>query len=278
MNSLTKIYKILIAAFAVAVVLQLFFVWKVVLPKREEVDALSNDVALIINKLRGSKWPMDAGKLDQHIDELQLEIDGAGPSALITKSRDAMEKCQKTFKGKLKAEYGTVQDFMRNASRMDYQAEFNRIVDDYRKKGILLSPSVLNLSEEMSTQYIYQPLMQLWTVEKLIDLATAAGVDVAKSGTGREQAAMVSAKPMKAFFKSASAERPYLLEFPVEITVVGGFQECLAFIDSLNGNDVFLPPGSFEIFALPPEGKANAAGKLRMRLVCSSFLAGERGL
>ena len=59
---------------------------------------------------------------------------------------------------------------------------------------------------------------------------------------------------------------------------MGGFQECLAFIDSLNSDDVFLPPDSFEIFALPPEGKANVDGKLRMRLVCSSFLAGERGL
>jgi len=208
-----------------------------------------------------------------------LEIDGGGQSALSKKSRDALSRCQETFMGKLRADYGNVADFMRNASRMDYRAEFNRVTDDCKKKGILLDPSVLRLSEESSTQYIYQPLIQLWTVEKLLDMAQSSGLEVANDANGRRQAALVSVKPMKAYFKNDKATRPYMLEFPIDITVIGTLDKCIEFIDSLNGQGVFLPPGSFEIFALPPvQGKPESDGKLKMRLVCSSFLADEKGL
>ena len=189
-----------------------------------------------------------------------------------------MERCQVTFRERLRTDYGNVQDFMRNASRMDYQAEYNRIRDSYKKKGIFLQPATLNLDEEIGTQYMYQPLMQMWTVEKLLSLAEDAGLAVEVSKTG-DRHASVSVRPMKAYFMPPDAARPYLLEFPVEIIVIGGIGGALAFLESLNSKDVFLPPVSFEIFALPPTGEQNAQGDvLRMRLVCSSFLADSRGL
>ena len=274
MNDINKVYKVLLSVFILAVALQLFLVWMVFLPKQEELDVVKEDVDLILAKLRGSKWPMDAGKLENYIAELQLEIDG-GKSPLVKNSMLAMERCQVTFKDKMRTDYGNVHDFMRNASRMDYQAEYNRIIDACKKKGILLNSSFLKLDEEIGTQYIYQPLMQLWTVEKLLSLATDAALEV-DSAKGRDKNALVTVKPMKAYFMKPGVERPYLLEFPVEITVIGGVRECLAFLDSLNSNDVFLPPVSFEIFALPPS--AGQGGKLKMHLVCSSFLAANRGL
>ncbi|MBQ7650317.1 MAG: hypothetical protein IJS15_05115, partial [Victivallales bacterium] len=199
-------------------------------------------------------------------------------SPLVKNSSLAMERCQVTFQDKLRAEYGNVHDFMRNASRMDYQAEYNRIIDASRKKDILLLPSSLNLDEEIGTQYMYQPLMQLWTVEKLLLLAVDAGLEV-EAVKGGDRHASVSVKPMRAYYMKPGAERPYLLEFPVEITVMGGVRECLAYLDSLNGDGVFLPPVSFELFAMPPTaGQKAQGGMLKMHLVCSSFLAGNRGL
>lgn len=277
MNDTNKVYKVLISILGLVVALEVFLVWLVFLPKQEELESVREDVNLIIDKLRGSKWPMDSGKLEQYIAELQMEIDG-GKSPLVKNSILAMERCQVTFRDKLRAEYGNVQDFMRNASRMDYQAEYNRIIEASSKKGIVLSPSSLNLDEEIGTQYMYQPLMQLWTVEKLLSLAVEAGLEV-ESAKGGDRHAFVSVKPMKAYYMKQGAERPYLLEFPVEITVMGGVRECLAYLDSLNGDGVFLPPVSFEIFALPPvAGRTAQGGRLKMHLVCSSFLAGSRGL
>ncbi|MBQ7649730.1 MAG: hypothetical protein IJS15_02160, partial [Victivallales bacterium] len=76
MNDTNKVYKVLVSVFALAVALQVFLVWLVFLPKREELESVRGDVNLIMDKLRGSKWPMDPGKLEQYIGELQQEIDG----------------------------------------------------------------------------------------------------------------------------------------------------------------------------------------------------------
>lgn len=275
MNGWLKAHKIILGCFVLAFVLQLVFWYFVVSPNDEEFSDIKSDVELIEGRLRGSQWPMDPARLEAYIAELQQEKEGSGGKvALVRNSKDALNRCQVTFMKKITAEHGDLDGFMRNASRIDYQSDYNRILSDYAKRGVALDASVLNLSEEMATQYIYQSVMQLWTVEKLLDMALENGLAIEKTEkkSGGRDIAHVSVNPMKAYFLNSGDERPYLLEFPVEICVSGDLTKCLNYIEGLNAGEVFLPPVSFEVFAMPPDG-GHSAGYIRMRLVCSSFLA-----
>lgn len=274
MNGWLKAHKILLGCFLLAFALQLAFMYFIVSPIREEFSEIQSNVQLIEGRLRGSQWPMEPDRLKAYIAELQLEKDGSGgKAALARNSRDALNRCQVTFMKKITAEHGDLEGFMRNASRIDYQSDYNRILADYAKRGVRLEPQVLNLSEEMATQYIYQSVMQLWTVDKLLGMALDNGLELGKAdgAPGVKAASMVSVRPMKAYFLNVGDERPYLLEFPVEIGVSGSLASCLNFVEGLNAGEVFLPPVSFEVFSMPPDG-GHDAGFIRMRLVCSSFL------
>ena len=171
---------------------------------------------------------------------------------------------------------------MSNVSRLDYQSEYNRVTTSLAEKEILLDASVLNLNEDMPTPYIYQCMMQIWTVEKLVDLALTSGVTITtlpERRRGQGRVAKISVEPMQAYFLSPQNEQPYLLEFPVKLSIEGTLESCMGFIDSLTGEGVFMPPRHFEIFAFPPanneagEDGLFKSGSLRLNLVCPSYLA-----
>ena len=71
---------------------------------------------------------------------------------------------------------------------------------------------------------------------------------------------------------------PYLAEFPVALKLKGSLNSMMEFLNKLQGDDLFLPVSSFEIFAVPPAKIAGGAdgqlvsGTMHFNLVCSSFL------
>ena len=282
MKNWLKIHQILLAALLFAILAQAIVYFLVLSPKGEELEDLKADVDKLQERLRGSNWPLDAEKLERYLAALEKEYKGSQKdSALTARSAEALRLANATFLPKISSEYGNVEEFMSNVSRLDYQSEFNRVTTSLAEKEILLDPSVLNLNEDMPTPYIYQCMMQIWTVEKLVDLALTSGVAITtlpERRRGQGRAASISVEPMQAYFLSPQNEQPYLLEFPVKLSIEGTLESCMGFIDRLADDGVFMPPRHFEIFALPPanneagEDGLFKSGSLRLNLVCPSYL------
>lgn len=282
MKNWLKPHQILAATVIALLGLQVLAYVFLLSPRRNEIAELRYSVENKRQRLHGATLPLDANKLEAFLDSLKKGLQsGTGGGALAAKAAEATARADSTFKPTITRDYGSVKDFILNVSLLDYQSEYNRIISSLAAKGVTFSPEKLHLTEEMSTPFIYQIVMQLWTVEKLCGLALDAGLTIRKEqAAGRRPApALVSVMPMKAYFMSPKDAKPYLLEFPVCFTVEGALDHCMQFIRSLEGdNGVFLPVCSFEIFSLPPhELKAQEDGNIRpgpvaMKLTCSSFL------
>ena len=280
MKNWLKIHQILLvillfALFGEGVVYLLFL-----LPKSDELSELRSDVDSLQDRLRGSKWPLEAEKLERYLAELDKEYKGKG-SALTQRSAEALQRANATFLSKITSEYGNQEEFMSNVSRLDYQSEYNRVLTSLGEKNIRLDSAVLNMSEEVPTPYIYQCMVQIWTVEKLVSLALESGLEISAASDRRRSQppiAKCTVEPMRAYFANPSSERPYLLEFPVTIGVEGPLDLCLAYLDRLCGDGVFMPPKQFEVFAKPPATKEAGedgnykSGSLILNLTCSSYM------
>lgn len=282
MKNWMKIHQILLAALVFAVLGLLVVYFLVFSPKKQELEEVQSEVSRLQERLRGSVWPLDADRLERFLVELEKEYKGdQKSSALTAHSAEALRKASATFLSKITSEYGNLEDFMAAVSRLDYQSEYNRVLTTLSEKGVKLEPSVLNMNEDMPTPYMYQCMIQIWTVEKLAEIALKSGVELStypERKRGQGQIARISVEPMRAFFASPSNERPYLLEFPVKLSIEGTLDSCMGFIDRLCGDDVFIPPKQFEIFSFPPmknergEDGFFKGGQLRMNLTCASFL------
>ncbi len=282
MKNWLKIHQVLLAILLFAILAQVIVYFLVLSPKGEELEDLKSDVDKLQERLRGSNWPLDAQKLERYLGALEKEYKGSQKdSALTARSAEALRQANATFLQKISSEYGNVEEFMSNVSRLDYQSEFNRVTTSLAEKGIVLDASVLNLNEDMPTPYIYQCMMQIWTVEKLVELALDSNVTLAtlpERRRGQGRVAKISVEPMLAYFLSPQNEQPYLLEFPVKLSIEGTLETCMGFIDRLTGDGIFMPPRNFEIFALPPanneagEDGLFKSGSLCVNLTCPSYL------
>jgi len=284
MNNWMKVHQILAALFAIALIMQNFLFFFLINPKKDELEEIRSSIENQRQRLKGANLPLDAKKLDDYLSRLKKDLEGKSENALFARSKEALAKAGDNFAERIKSEHGSVEFFMKNASRIDYQAEYDRVLKALFAKGLLVAPEVLKLSEDPQTPYIYQPLMQIWTVEKLTVLALESGLAVCNAGGHRRLGkdgrapADIEVCSMKAYFAQEKENNPYLLEFPVGISLEGDFNSCMKFISSLGKDGVFLPVRSFEIFALPPRelvADSNGLvppGMVQMKLVCSSYL------
>ena len=282
MKNWLKIHQVLLVILIFAVLIQGVVYLLFLSPKGEELDDLRSDVDKLQERLRGSNWPLDAEKLERYLAALEKEYKGSQKdSALTARSAEALRLANTTFLPKISSEYGNVEEFMSNVSRLDYQSEYNRVTTSLAEKGIVLDATVLNLNEDMPTPYIYQCMIQIWTVEKLAELALASNVSIAtlpERRRGQGRVAKISVEPMRAFFLSPQNEQPYLLEFPVKLSIECTLETCMDFVDRLTGDNVFMPPKQFEIFALPPANNEAGedgffkSGALHVNLTCPSYL------
>ena len=268
----------ILALFLVAQGVALFFL---LIPAAHELDDTREEVDYLFKQLRGRSWPLDGPRLNAFLEQLLREQQATTEGTSAARCTALLAQATATFLPNIEQDYGGVNDFITGATRLEYQSTYNRITRELADQGVPLHPSVLGLGEDVSTTSFYQPIMQLWTVERLVKLASACHLSFEQRSLGaKNNAARVTALPITAYTAGeGKQERPYLIGFPVKITVKGDLSECLAFLQSLQQEGTFLPPRTFEIQALPPAkavGDQNGQilpGKLRMTLECVSFLA-----
>ncbi len=285
MNRLLKQHQYILLAVAGVLLVQILAYLFVMRPKSESVKDLKEGIEELRSSMTNGQWTADSEALEQHLNMLRSEAEkGKGKSSNLQKAQTLLGK---TFLEKIKQEgYVNVTDFMENATLLNYRKAYDVVMRELRARYVLLAPNVLGIGQDPpEDSFKYQYLMRLWTAELVCRLALDSGLAIGmetKSGRGvKVNISSVATLEPIGYFELPTSERPYLIEFPVEIMVEGTLDSCIKFIKGMDTENVYLAPVKYEIFALPPEGnEANEKGmlkhgRLRMKMTCSSFLVPE---
>lgn len=286
MNGMLPKHKTLIAAMT-AVLLLCACGWiLLVRPRQQLVNEGIETLSRKRESLRKRGWPLDRERLEVLLEERRriLEGDGRALAGLNARSEQVLHHATSLFRPQIQSRFGSDELFVRNASNIDFREAFNQLQHRCAGEGIWLAPEVLNLSETASTPYTYQVLLQVWTLDRLVDLvldhrllvAAHGGVEVS-AGRRRHPAAGISMRPVKAYYLSAGSRQPYLVEIPVHMRLEGDLADVRQFLGSLVTETDFIPPMHAEIYAADPGDDANRTDtgvliqRVTLDVVCSSF-------
>jgi Tfp pilus assembly protein PilO len=302
MNKLLLAHKIALVLFLVLLAVQAGLYFGLHRPRRLAVQAAEKELQRLQGRLSGKSWPRDGEKLQQILAEMKKVLQGGGGKpGLQQQSEQLLGQAGRMYDAKILDQYGSRDYFVTSVTRLDYQEEYNRLLLSLREQGINLSAQKLNLAEDSASAYNYQLMLQLWTVDRICSLVTAAGLHIltaesaqaerSSSARGRRSAevrsdpsACISVLPMQAYFQDEKSSAPYLLELPVSLSLRGELPQLQAFVASLQSEDTFLVLKGFEIRALPPqELLADEAGRIRngpmhFDLTCAGFFTPQTTL
>jgi hypothetical protein len=259
--------------------------WFLVRPLRAAINDNRQQVAKKEKRLQRTGQPLDSQLLEREISRLQAELDGTGGKpGLVSTTQRVLDTATSMFADRVKERYGSPELFRRDADRVFFQSDFSRISLKLGKRGAPLAPTVLGISDESPSPYIYQLILQIWTVERLADLADEAGLkiapvdDVEVTFQGHKtKGADIRLPELRAYFLNESDALPYLLEIPIQTTVVGKLDQVKSFLRQLTANGNFLPASHVEIKADDParavyhKGRQVTVTGVRATVQCSSF-------
>ncbi len=248
-------------------------------PKREEVDELRSSLGETQRRLSRSGWPLDSERLEKLLTEMKGELEGKrraenAREADGTKERGLLllRDATSVFDERIMSQFGSAEMFRKGVSRLDYQEEFNRLQQVLESKGVVIAEDVLHMGEETSSPYTYQLVLQVWTLEILTRLALDSGMRFATdrrvmvdTRSGKRPAAKLSVFPVRGHFLYEEDPLPYLIEFPVRMTLRGRPAQLVAFLQSLHADGRFLPVARLELFTESPDTESDS-GKRRVRV------------
>ncbi len=221
------------------------------------------------------KWPKDSVALRRRLEVVRQELDGDGEEmqGLRQRSAEAIDRAAITFRPRILSAHISAADFMANVTRLDYKALYNEVEAELAADGLGLSAARLGLSEEENRTPVYQMIYKLWCVQRLYQLARAAGLSAVPDGDGKAQ---FVALPAHAYVVEADgAEEPYLLEFPTSVVLRGTLPQFRAFCGSLCTDTDFLPLVSLQVCTSPPAEEVRAGTVLvdtcDFTISCSAF-------
>ncbi|MBP5640352.1 MAG: hypothetical protein J6X55_12780 [Victivallales bacterium] len=261
--------------------LLLVVLWFHVLPRWQVLEERSEELEREKQTFENKSYPLDAVLLQQHLADCEQQLNGKEKSkGLIQLSKQTIEKATSTFQNDIVTAYPVEpmsQEtpeiiFVNHASRIDFKDLFDRLNTSLSDEGITITPQSLGLDEE-SPEPVYQQILKLWTIRKLIGLASQNHLDIEENK--EENAAAIRARRVIAYTLTANEEKPYLLEFPIRIRLSGTMKDFLSFVDNLQGPDMYLPMKRLIVHSTPPQsfppGETKIVERLQFTVVCSSF-------
>ncbi len=264
-------------------------------PKAQEVTDLTTALEDLRSKLKDSGWPANAEGLKVILNENSKKLkgtkkgnkDGKGYEGLEVRAAQIIAKATDTFRQHIEDNYTTVGTFIDQAGWLDYTSDFSNLEQWLRGNGIIISEKTFGISEDTADAETYQLLIHIWTVRKLVELIIEHDLILEKdrrnpvpTPEGRAVLpSMIRVMPMKAYVLNEGEKTPYLLEFPVRMTLRGSLPDFIAFMRDLQTEGRFFPISRMELFTENPAlrgTKPNSDGFLRVRnikvtVVCSSF-------
>lgn len=265
----------------------------VVRPLRQGVEETAAALVEKRNSLRKRGWPLEPDHLASLLADRRrvLEGDGQrGDPGLTARSEQVLARATAMFRERVRKQFGTDETFLRNASNIDFQEALDALRRRCLAENIRLAPEVLNLSDETSTPYTYQLLLQVWTVDRLVDLVLdhrlRVGTDPgirARAGDHEHPAAKIRVQQIKAYYTDSDSRQPYALEVPVQMTLRGEMGDVRRFLLALVTAPDFLPPVRFEFYAADPAEAGRGSGieaqaaEVLLDVTCSAFFAFPQG-
>jgi Tfp pilus assembly protein PilO len=284
-----------LAAVLLLLLVALFLVYLFVLrPKAQGVRDLAGQLEELKDKLKGSTWPLKAESLETLLAENTKKLKGTkaergdkGYAGIQEKAAQVLTLATTTFKKRIEGNYGNSSTFMDQAGWLDYASDFTDLDTWLRGNGVLISEKTFGISQDTANAETYQLLLHIWTVRELVQLTVAHDLVLAKDPSnavptpegGTALPSKLRVLPVVAYAVNPEDKTPYLLEFPVRLTLRGTLPDFLAFMADLQAGERFLPISRLEIATEHPRirgERPNSEGVVKVQnieatIVCSSF-------
>jgi len=269
-------------------------------PRLQSVQEMDGRLAELESKLKDSGYTLNAETLESLLAENTRKLKGTksergekGYAGLEERATQILDLATRTFKPRIEGNYGNINTFLDQAGWLDYQSDFTDMETWLRGNGVLISEKTFGISLDTSNSETYQLLLHVWTVRELVQLATEHELVLAKDPSnavptpegGTALPSKLRVLPVVAYALNPEDKAPYLLEFPVRMTVRGSLKDFMAFVMDLQNDKRFLALSRMEIMTEHPRirgERPNSEGVLAVQnieatVVCSSFFRpGER--
>lgn len=270
------IHQVALLALLLGLALQLAFYFLLLAPSQKRHGAASKEQRRMQERLAASPWPRQEEPLRALLSEQEALLNGDGKQPGIRRqSAELLAQASRKYDLRVSEFYGNKADFYRNVSRLDYQEEFNRMLSRLQEQGLELQAGQLNLSEQSSSAYNYQLMLQLWSLETLMELALHCGLQIRNPLLPKAAAEDIKIMPLQAFFLAAKANKPFLLQLPISLTLYGSLQQFFEFSQKCQSEEQFIALQNIAVTALPPRKRAEdgtqGAEVLKIELMCSGF-------
>ncbi len=259
-------YKVLLgltAVFLLAAGLAHFYVLR---PRRRQALAVESAMEQKISHISSRNWPVHPSRLGRLRREHQER------RRLL---RSNLEQVQKraiaTFAEPIQSKYGVEaveepSQFINFVSRLDYQEHYSILINKWRERNVILHPRIMNLNEDSVTPHIYRLLLQLWTVDTVLETVAGSGLQPVvrplpsppqDDGGGIEPetspgfGAQVALQPVRRYRVDETSREDYLLEFPVRITIQGTTEQLVSLLNQLGESEFWLSINAIEIRKQP---------------------------
>ncbi len=266
------------ATLGVAATLAIAFVaiqFAVLQPLRAQARARHDELVARTAELRRSGWPLDYARLETRRGELERQ------RAQAEKRRaEILQKAAAPFKERILRRYESPEHFQRQVTRLDYQEEFKRLEKSLAGKGIHIQPATFKLSEDTTGVDNYKLVLQLWTVDAVVDAALAAELAVAQvvpeptippASAEPTPAADLGVLPIVAYLAADHLDQPYLLRVPIRLRLHGTTSQVETFLLGARLGDVFFTVDRIEATRpVPPAAEYNR-DLIFVDLECSTF-------
>lgn len=269
----------LLFALLIAIVAILLLAWLFLAPRLRQYQKTRELCKECEAELAKWIWPSNAQQLQTqyNISQEKLLGDETIPG-LRQIATSAVQRAVSSFQEQIKTAYPaetpeeSLQLFVNTASRIDYRLFANQIDQELQKQNLHLPAALLTVEENSKTP-IYQKVLHIWTLQKLLHIALESNLAIAPSATEGE--CEVALLPVLSYRINQSDTDPYLQEFPVKFTVTGTLDTFLAFLKALQDNEAFLPVKQLAIESRPPQeataGQDVVIQQHAFTVVCTSF-------
>ncbi|NMA42111.1 MAG: hypothetical protein GX946_01870 [Oligosphaeraceae bacterium] len=269
------IHQIALTVLFIGLALQLAFYFLLLAPSKKRHDAASKEYHRMQERLAASPWPQQENALRTLLSEQEALLNGDEQQPGIRRqSAELLAQASRKYDLRVEEFYGNKSDFYRNVSRLDYQEEFNRMLNRLQEQGLQLQAGQLNLSEQSSSAYNYQLMLQLWSLENLLQLVLQSGLQCQNPLLPPRAVERIEILPIQAFFLTAKAQKPFLLQLPISLTLYGSLQQFLDFSQRCRSEENFIALQNIAITAIPPQldvEKRQSAELLKIELLSSGF-------
>jgi len=279
MNSLLPQHKLLASIAGAALALYFLGQFFVCRPAAVHVAELEENVTVKRKNLLRQGWPLDHALLQQtHADKTKET------ETLETRNTEVFDRVTAAFEERIVSSHETRHNFQTQVSRLYFQEEFSRIETKFSKQNVVFAQKILNLHEDMAWPYIYQLVLQLWTLEATLDQVLQHDLRPVMvpvtdprtsrsepSGAKQPRASAVSVLPPIAYISKAKSSEPYLLEFAVQLTVKGDLNNLLLFFEETQTGQPFIAIDNIQIRTFPPDNQDGLQNEVYVDLQCSTF-------